>query len=115
VDLLYDLIVAAHLLGMAVLIGVTLVELRRSEAPASGLPLIAAGVQVVTGIALAGLASSGLAGTEPNNVKLAVKLAVAVAVLGLAVAARRADGRARQLLGGAGLLGLGNVLVATLW
>ena len=71
--------------------------------------------QIVTGILLVGLLESGALDDEPNRPKVAVKLAVAVVLTGVAEATKRRDPLptwAFHLVGG---LALVNVLVAVLW
>ncbi|NUU18196.1 hypothetical protein HP550_13145 [Cellulomonas humilata] len=113
-DLVYHLLVVLHLLGWAIVLGGTLVNLRT--------PKIATGVlhgiltALVTGIALAGIASAGLAGHEPDTTKIAVKLVVAVVVTVLVVLGVRKPSRVTTgYLGAiAGLTAL-NVAIAVLW
>ena len=72
-------------------------------------------VQIVTGILLVGLLESGALDDEPNRPKVAVKLAVAIVLTGVAEATKRRDPLptwAFHLVGG---LALVNVLVAVLW
>jgi hypothetical protein len=113
-DLVYHLLVVLHLIGWAIVLGGTLVNLRT--------PKIATGVlhgiltALVTGIALAGIASAGLAGHEPNTTKIAIKLVVAVVVTVLVVLGVRKPSRVTTgYLGAiAGLTAL-NVAIAVLW
>lgn len=114
--LIYDLLVVAHFLGLAALIGGVLGDLRRDPPTATGLPLVGAWVQVITGIALTGIASAGLAASPPNNTKITIKLVVALVVLVLVYVARRAPrSRVAPVLGAAGALAALNVFIAALW
>jgi hypothetical protein len=111
----YQTIVVLHLLGMAAILGGVVAEL---VARRDGMPTIAlhgAGLQVLTGVALVGLASSGAVDVDVNNVKAAVKLSVAIAVLVVAFLSRRKGSAARAGLRAVGLLALANVLVAVYW
>ncbi len=72
-------------------------------------------MQVVTGVALVGMASAGVGGSSPDNAKAAAKLLVAIAVLAVAVLARRSVLNGRIALPAVGLLAFGNVLVAVYW
>jgi hypothetical protein len=114
-DLLYKTIVVLHLLGMAAILGGVVNELlaRRTRIPI--LTLHGASLQVLTGIALVGLASSGAVDVHVNNVKAAVKLTVAVAVLALAFFGRRSVSFGRIGVPAVGILALANVLVAVYW
>jgi len=113
-DLVYNVLVVLHLIGWAIVLGGTLVNLRT--------PKIATGVlhgiltALVTGILMVGLASSGVAGHEPNNTKVAVKLVVAAVVAVLVFLGSRKPSRVTTgYLGAiAGLTAL-NVAIAVLW
>lgn len=112
-DVVYDLLVVAHLLGMAAIIGGWFATFRDPKV----LPVMVVGAltQLVTGIALVGLAESGAVDTELDRAKIAVKLVIALVVTVLAVANR---GRASVSTGihhGIGGLAVVNVLVAVLW
>jgi len=113
-DLVYSLLIVLHLVGWAIVLGGTLVNLRT--------PKIATGVlhgiltALVTGLALAGIASAGLAGHGPDPAKLAVKLVVALVVTALVVLGVRKPARVTTgyLAAIAGLTVV-NVAVAVIW
>lgn len=117
-DLLYDLVVAAHILGLAALIGAYLVALRSTPLVPNIVMVWGARVQVLTGLALVGLGEAAL-DVEFNHTKIGVKLVVALAVAALteisAAKARRQDPVPAGMVHGAGVLAVVNVLVATLW
>ncbi|MGQ0838280.1 hypothetical protein [Actinokineospora sp.] len=75
------LLVFLHLLGMGVLVGTFLVQLKSAEVSKGWLH--GAGLQLVTGLALMSLAP--LTDAEYNHVKLGIKLMVLVVIGGLAV------------------------------
>ncbi|WP_067659008.1 hypothetical protein [Nocardia harenae] len=114
-DFVYNVLVVAHLLGMAAVVG----------GWAAGRPAVnpvmvwGARAQVVTGIVLVGLAESiDSLGKDPNMVKIGVKLVIAVAVAGFAEVAHADAKRGKQvawMADAAGGLAVVNVLVATLW
>jgi hypothetical protein len=113
-DLVYNLLIVLHLIGWAIVLGGTLVNLRT--------PKIATGVlhgiltALVTGLLLAGIASAGLAGHEPDNAKLAVKLVVALVVTALVIMGVRKPSRVTTgYLGAIAGLVVVNVAVAVLW
>src|SRR5688500_13877565 len=72
---LYDVLLVLHLLGWAMVLGGALTLMRT--------PRIAPGMlhgiltALVAGVAMVGLASAGVAGDQPDNVKIAVKLVIA--------------------------------------
>jgi len=113
-DTVYSILVVLHLLGWAIVLGGTLVNLRT--------PVLATGVlhgvltALVTGILLVGIASAGLAGHEPDTAKIAVKLVIALAVTALVVVGtRRPEKVTTGYLGAIAGLTAVNVAVAVLW
>ncbi|MER7073681.1 hypothetical protein [Terrabacter sp. NPDC000476] len=116
-DLVYNILVALHLLGMAAVVGGWI-------AVRSGRTVIApivwgARAQLVTGLLLVGIASAIKDDDHTvDNTKIAVKLVVALGVLAAAEigAARGRKGRdTGPLLDVAGGAAVANVLVAALW
>ncbi len=113
-ELLINVFVVLHLLGMAAIIGSALFVARGAVTPAL---VWGARAQLVTGIILVGLVQAN--DEEVNNIKITVKLLVAIAVVAcaeIAAAKERKGQEARpQLVTAAGVLALVNVLVAVLW
>lgn len=142
-DLVYDLLVAAHLIGVSLLVGTFFVQLRATMGFRFSLLLVGASIQLVSGVALYGLQ---IAFDEPNHMKLGIKALVAVVVFvaalvgflrqralqatrtrlvatpdgGIAPAAGGVmgavdDSRLKPLFHVAGGLALVNLLIAALW
>lgn len=128
-DFFISVLVALHILGLAVIVGPFLLFMRAKSGFPTLLPLIGSIVQLVTGLGLVGLLEATDA--EINHVKIAVKLLIAIVVF---VGALIAFLRQRKVLatpGGApegaerkaimpwfhvaGGFAFINVLVATLW
>ena len=113
-DVLVNVFVVLHLLGMAAIIGSALFVARGTVTPAL---VWGARAQLLTGIILVGLVQAN--DEEPNNMKIGVKLLVAIAVVACAEIAaakeRKGQGARPQLVLAAGVLALVNVLVAVLW
>ena len=111
-DVLVNVFVVLHLLGMAAIIGSAVFVARGAVTPAL---LWGARAQLVTGIVLVGLVQAN--DDEVNNAKIGVKLFVAIAVVACAEIAaakeRKGQGARPQLVNAAGALALLNVLVAT--
>jgi hypothetical protein len=120
-DLIYSMVVALHLFGMAALVGGYLVVAGtggdRSGGPGPVM-LWGARVQLLTGLVIVGLGEAVL-DYDYDHAKVGVKLAVSLVVVAVAeVAAARARRRgsaAPGLVHAAGALAALNVLVAVLW
>ena len=116
-EILTTALVALHLLGMAAIVGSFFVQMRRKSDFVLGPLLVGAITQVVTGLALVGVAEAGDA--DPLNcAKIAVKASIATIVLVAAICAvvtQRKGGRVQPWFHAAGGLGVVNVLVAVLW
>ena len=113
-EILENLLVLAHLLGMAAIIGSAVFVARGVATPAL---LWGARAQLVTGLLLVGVAQ---AEDDPvNNTKIGVKLVIAVAVVACAEIAaakeRKGEGARPQLVTAAGVLALVNTAIAVLW
>jgi hypothetical protein len=112
VELVYDLLVVLHFLGLAAIIGGYLTVLRS--------PRIVVGMvhgallQVVTGLLLVGLAEAVL-DKEVDNAKIGVKLVVALVVAVLAFVNRKKETVSPTVVHAVGGLAILNVLVAVLW
>ena len=109
---LSGILLVIHRIGWALVLGATLTNLRP--------PRIANGVThgaltaLVAGILLVGVAEMG--DGDVNNVKIAVKLVVALAVTGLAFyGARREEKVTTGLVGAIAGLTVLNIAVAVLW
>jgi hypothetical protein len=70
------ILLAVHILGLAAIVGTFFVQLRANDGFATGVVLAGAITQVVTGLALVGVREAGDLGV--NNIKIAVKLGLAV-------------------------------------
>lgn len=113
-------VLVAHFVALAALIGPYLLHWRNRNVPRLRLMLIGAIGQVVTGNAL--IATRQLQGLDVGEFKMVVKLSIAVAALGLLLAAalvKRRRGETapplRPLFHTAGSLALVNVIVAVAW
>lgn len=119
-EILHLALLVAHFVGLAALIGPFLLQARSRRAPRLRLMLAGAVTQVITGNAL--IAANRLQGMEVDEVKMIVKLGIAVVTLGALVAAvivqrrREADAApVRPLFVGAGGLALADVVIAVVW
>jgi len=113
-DFLYKLVVALHLLGMAVIVGGWIVTRGADRFPTA--IVWAARAQFLLGLVIVGLAES--MDKTVNNPKVGVKLLLALVVVAMAEignARSRKNKSARTQLDGAGGTGLLAALVAALW
>lgn len=111
----YGLLVAAHMLGLAAIVGAFFVQMRRKQDFVLAPVLAGAITQLVSGLALVGLNEAQ--DNDLNYAKIGTKLVVAVVVLAAAIAAvvvQRRRGRVQPFFHTAGGLAVVNVLVATL-
>lgn len=103
--------VILHLIGAAAILGGAVRQWFGSRA-VSALVLWAARIQLLTGLVLTGLAYSS--SEPPNHWKIAVKLLVALAVVGLAESNRKKTAAPRAILLILALTTV-NVIVAFAW
>lgn len=111
-DFLHSLLLAAHLVGLSMLIGTFIIQMRARAGYHFTILLIGASIQLVSGVGLYGLAMAG--DGDVNHAKLGVKALVAVIVFVAALIgylrqrAIRAE-KARLTTGGA--VSVGNLQV----
>ncbi len=111
-DVLRDILVIAHFIGLAAILGPFLAQLGAKAKRVTMTMVWGARAQIITGLALTGVAYAG--DGEPDHVKIAVKLVLALAIAGLAeVGAKRDSGKQFWLL--VGVFTLVNVIVAVVW
>lgn len=101
-----------HLVGAAAILGPALEQLTAKVKRITTVMVWGARAQIVTGLGLVGVAYA--TDHEPDHVKLAFKLLVALAVAGLAEASRKRENPvvAYWLVSG---LTLANVIIAVAW
>ncbi len=116
-DVLRIILLIAHFVGLAMLLGGFLVQ-QKAIAGGEGrvLPIMWRGalVQLVTGLLLVGVIEMGGL-FELDNGRIAVKLIVALAVAVLAFLYRRKDPAPSWALWTIGTLTLANIVVAVAW
>lgn len=110
------ILLALHILGLALIVGVFFLQLRKKSDFAVTAVLTGAIAQLVTGLALVGIREASDLGID--HVKVAVKLVIALVVLVAAIVARivqKRGGRVAPWFHVAGGLAVVNVFVAVLW
>jgi hypothetical protein len=115
-EILKNVILALHIIGVASLLGGVLVQMRTLRTgTGTVIPAILHGAwtMLVTGIILVGLQYP--LGHEVNNAKIAVKLGVLIVILVIALVNRKRETVARWVLPVLGGLTVVNILIATVW
>ncbi|MFE3442955.1 hypothetical protein ACFXNW_07980 [Nocardia sp. NPDC059180] len=114
-DLIYNVVVVTHLLGMAAVVG----GYAASQPVVSELMVWGARLQLITGIILVGLAESiDSLDKDLDMVKIGFKLAISVLVAAFAEMSRADAKRGKAvpwMTHAAGGLAIVNVLIAALW
>ena len=92
-EFLFHLIVVLHFVGLALLLGAFLVQVKDPDKTVTRWMWDGALTQLVTGVALVGLMSSGALGEEEkaevDNTKIAVKLAIVLVIAVLAFVGKK--------------------------
>jgi high-affinity Fe2+/Pb2+ permease len=115
-EILKNVILAVHIIGVAALLGGVLYQVgsaRRGTPRVLPAMVHGAWTMLVTGIALVGLQYP--LGNEVNNVKITVKLVVLIAILVIVLINRKREQVASWVLPAVGILTVINILLATAW
>lgn len=115
-EILKNVILALHIIGVASLLGGVLVQIpAMRQGTAKIIPAIRDGAwtMLITGVILVGLQYP--LGHEVNNVKITVKLAVLVVILVVTLVNRKRETLSRWVLPLIGALTVVNILLATVW
>lgn len=115
-EILKNIILAVHIIGVASLLGGILMQLPAIKlGTARIVPAILHGAwtMLATGIILVGLQYP--LGNEVNNAKIAVKLAILVGIVVIALVNRKRESVARWVIPTLGALTVANILIATVW
>ncbi|MEU6977582.1 MULTISPECIES: hypothetical protein [unclassified Streptomyces] len=115
-DALINVFVALHIIGIASLLGGFLTQMKAMGAgTARFVPAMLHGAltMLVTGIALVGLNQAD--DHTVNNLKVGIKLAILVVILGLVYVKRDEEKVDKAVFGAVGGLTMANIFIATLW
>jgi hypothetical protein len=112
-DFLRDIVLIAHLLGMAAILGPWLGGLRATSKRVTSVMVWGARAQIVTGVLLVGLAYAG--DGEPHHWKFALKLLLALAVVGAAESNAKKTASVERAWWFIGVVALAAVTVAVMW
>ncbi len=126
-ELLRDITLILHFIGLALIIGPFIVQLRAHQGYFFGWVFIGSVIQLVTGLLLTGLAEMRLADDPDmavNHAKIAVKTVLAVVIVVVALIAYRkqkklSSGQSERkllpFLHTAGALAIANTAIAVVW
>ncbi|MFJ8231640.1 hypothetical protein ACIQ9E_17045 [Streptomyces sp. NPDC094448] len=115
-DVLINVFLALHIIGIASLLGGFLTQMTAlSEGTARFTPAMLHGAltMLITGVALVGLNQAD--DQTVNNVKIGIKMAVLVVILALVYVKRDDERVEKPLFGAVGGLTTVNILIATVW
>lgn len=115
-EILKNIVLVLHILGVVALLGGVLYQMksmRVGEARVLTAMMHGAWTMLLTGIALVGLQYP--LGNEVNNAKIGVKLVVLVAILVIALMNRKKEAVASWVLSAIGALTVLNVVLAVVW
>lgn len=118
-EFVFHLIVVLHFVGLASLLGGFLVQISSPDKGVNRAMFDGALTQLVTGLILVGMMSSGILGEEEkaevNNTKIAVKLVIVLIITVLAFIGRKKTPPQVPLWATIGVLTLANVVIAVFW
>jgi peptidoglycan/LPS O-acetylase OafA/YrhL len=115
-DVLIHLFVGLHIIGIAALLGGFFTQMKAmGQGTARFVPAMLHGAltMLVTGAILVGL---NQADDQPvNNIKIGVKLALLIVILGLVYVKRDEEQVEKGMFGAVGLLTTANIFIAVMW
>lgn len=109
-DIVRDLMLVLHFVGLASLLGGFLVQMKSRTKRVEAAMFHGALTQLVTGLVLVGIAEAGDA--DVNHVKVGLKLGVLLAITALVLVGRRKESVSTGVWGAIGGLTLVNVVIA---
>ncbi|MFI9286791.1 hypothetical protein [Streptomyces werraensis] len=115
-DVLIHIFVGLHIIGIASLLGGFLTQMKAMGAgTARFVPAMLHGAltMLVTGVILVGLNQAQ--GHSVDNIKIGVKLALLIVILGLVYVKRDEEKVDKGVFGLVGLLTVANIFIAVLW
>ena len=111
-DITYKSFVLAHFIGLAALFGGFFVQMKSITKVVNPAMFHGALTQLVTGIALVGLAESGAVEEDLNMTKISVKLLVLLVITALVFINRKKSSISTSIWGLIGLLTIANMAIA---
>ncbi|MBX9247022.1 hypothetical protein ICW40_19715 [Actinotalea ferrariae] len=114
-EIVRDVFLVLHFVGLASLLGGFLVQMKPRTKRVEAAMFHGALTQLVTGVALVGMAYALGNGDDVDNAKIGVKLLVLLVITGLVVAGRRKESVSTGVWGAIGALTLVNIVIAVVW
>lgn len=114
-EIVRDVLLVLHFVGLASLLGGFLVQMKPKTKKVVAAMFHGALTQLVTGVALVGMAYALGNGEDVDNAKIGVKLVVLVVITALVLRGRRQESVSTGVWGAIGALTLVNVVVAVVW
>jgi hypothetical protein len=115
-EFVFNLVVVLHFVGLALLLGAFLVQVKDPNKTVTRWMWDGALTQLLTGLIMVGMISSGLLGDEEkeelNHVKIGVKLVIVIVIAILAFIGKKKPAPQVALWATIGLLTLANVVIA---
>ena len=118
-EFVYDFVVVLHFVGLALLLGAFLVQVKDPNKTVTRWMWDGALTMLLTGLIMVGMVSGGALGEEAkdyvDHTKIGVKLAIVIVVAVLAFIGKRKPAPQVGLWATIGLLTLANVVIAVFW
>ena len=119
-DIVYDIILILHFIGLASVVGGFLVQMKSADRGANPAMVHGALTQLVTGLLLVGLPEMGVAtpytGWEAwDHTKIAIKLILTVIITILAFVGPRKPRSQTGIWGAIGGLSIATIVIAVVW
>jgi hypothetical protein len=118
-EFVFHLIVVLHFVGLALLLGAFLVQVRDPQKTVTRWMWDGALTQLLTGLIMVGMISGGLLGDEEkgelDNAKIGVKLAIVIVIAVLAFLGKKRPAPQVGMWAAIGVLTLANVVIAVFW
>ena len=115
-EFVFDLVVVLHFVGLALLLGAFLVQVKDPNKTVTRWMWDGALTQLLTGLIMVGMISAGLLGDEEkeelNHVKIGIKLAIVIVITVLAFIGKKRPAPQVGLWATIGLLTLANIVIA---
>ena len=117
-EILRNILLVLHFAGFAGIVGGVMMQMpkvKEGTAKINGAILHSSLLQLVTGLALVGMAYGMGNGDHVNNAKIGVKTVVLIAIVVIAIVFKKKQGVSAGVFGTIGGLALLNMVLAVMW